>query len=246
MPSALPSQASTLGLPRLARPKALEVAVLESLTAFIDRAAINPGDRLPSERVLCEALGVGRSTLREALKRWETLGIIERKQGSGVYLRVKVGSNLVHVSLVLAKPSKVRNLLQILQVRRALEGEAAALCASSASDAKIKKIGEALERMEAEHAKGNGSEADWQFHQTLYQATGNPFFPQIFQSMSDLLHQLWENTLSLPDFAAASYPFHRSMFEAIRRRDAEAARMEAWKLIDSVEGEIREAFPHDA
>ena len=131
-------------------------------------------------------------------------------------------------------------------MRRALEGEAAALCATSASVAKIKKIGQALERMESEHARGNGSEADWQFHQTLYQATGNPFFPQLIQSMRDLLHQLWENTLKLPDFAASSYPFHRSMYEAIRRRDAGAARIEAWKLIDSVEREIREAFPHDA
>ncbi len=246
MTLALPPQVNSLKLPRLARPKALEVAVLESLVEFIDRAAINPGDRLPSERVLCEALGVGRSTLREALKRWETLGIIERKQGSGVYLRVKVGSNLVHVPLVLAKPSKVRNLLQILQVRRALEGEAAALCASSASAAKIRKIGAALERMEAEHAKGNGSKADWEFHLSIYHATGNPFFPQIIQSMRDLLHQLWENTLKLPDFAAASYPFHRSMYEAIRRRDPKGARVEAWKLIDSVEREIREAFPNDA
>ncbi|MBG1232369.1 FadR/GntR family transcriptional regulator [Aestuariivirga litoralis] len=246
MTLAVPSQVNSLELRRLARPKALEVAVLESLVEFIDRAAINPGGRLPSERVLCEALGVGRSTLREALKRWETLGIIERRQGSGVYLRVKVGTNLVHVPLVLAKPSNVRSLLQILQVRRALEGEAAALCASSASDATVAKIGDALETMETAHAAGDGSEADWQFHQTLYHATGNPFFPQIISSMRDLLHQLWENTLKLPDFAAASFPFHRTMYEAIRARDPDTARAEAWKLIDSVEREIREAFPEES
>ena len=72
---------------------------------------------------------MGRSTVREALKRWEALGIVEMRQGSGAYLRVAVSPNLLHVPLVLARPSKVKNLLQILQVRRALEGEAAAICA---------------------------------------------------------------------------------------------------------------------
>jgi DNA-binding FadR family transcriptional regulator len=63
--------------------------------------------------------------------------------------------------------------------------------------------------------------------------------------MRDLLHQLWENALALPDFAAASHPFHRTMYEAIARRNPKKARAEAWKLIDSVEREIREAFPDE-
>jgi GntR family transcriptional regulator, transcriptional repressor for pyruvate dehydrogenase complex len=243
---AKPGIDETRGLLKPVRPKSLDAAVLDSLAAFIDRAAILPDSKLPSERTLCEALGVGRSTVREALKRWEALGIVEMRQGSGVFLRVPVSPNLLHVPLVLARPSKVKNLLQILQVRRALEGEAAAVCATSASREDIAKVGEALLRLEAAYALGAGSEEDWQFHQSIYLATGNPFFPQLIQSMRDLLHQLWENALELPDFAAASHPFHRTMYEAIVRREAHAARVEAWKLIESVEHEIREAFPDEA
>lgn len=246
MPTAAAQQERIAKPAKATRPGLLEHAVLESLVQFIDRAKFSPGDKLPTERQLSEALGVGRSTLREALKRWETLGIIERRQGSGVYLKAKVGPNLVHVPLVLAKPNKVRSLLHILQVRRALEGEAAAVCASFASDAKIAEIGRALERLERDYAAGDAAEADWAFHQSVYLATGNPFFPQLIQSMRDLLHQLWENALDLPDFAAASHPFHRSMFGAIRKHQPGKARTEAWKLIDSVEREIRGAFPHDA
>lgn len=229
-----------------ARSTSLEEAVLKSLAEFVHEGGFEPGHRLPSERDLCEALGVGRSTVREALKRWEALGIIERRQGSGITLLAKVGPNLVHVPLVLARPSKVRSLLHILQVRRALEGEAAAICATSASDETIEAIGVALDRMERDHAAGDGSEADWEFHQSIFNSTGNPFFPQLIGSMRELLHQLWENALALPDFAEASFPYHRTMYEAIRRRDPQAARAEAWKLIDSVETEIREAFPHDS
>jgi GntR family transcriptional regulator, transcriptional repressor for pyruvate dehydrogenase complex len=243
---AKPGKLNLVGLQKPVRPRSLDFAILESLAAYVENAKILPQSRLPSERVLCEALGVGRSSLREALKRWEALGIIEMRKGSGAFLKVAVSPNLLHVSLVLGRPTKVKNLLQILQVRRALEGEAAALCALRASDREIAAIEAALVKMEAAYIRNGGSDEDWQFHQLIIATTGNPFFPQIIQSMRDLLHQLWENALALPDFAHASHPFHRTMYEAIARRDADSARMEAWKLIDSVKQEIREAFPDEA
>lgn len=245
MPSAKPHRKTSQTVLKPVRPKSLDSAVLDELASYVDKSGMAPGSKLPTERELCGVLMVGRSTVREALKRWEALGIVEMRHGSGVFLKVAVSPNLMHVPLVLARPSKVKNLLQILQVRRALEGEAAAVCAASASPQDIAGIGAALLRMETAHRNGDASEEDWQFHQTIYQATGNPFFPQLIQSMRDLLHQLWENALELPDFASASHPYHRTMYEAIVRRDPDAARAESWKLIGSVEREIREAFPDE-
>lgn len=63
--------------------------------------------------------------------------------------------------------------------------------------------------------------------------------------MRDLVHQFWENPLQIPNFAEASFPFHRSMFDAIARRDPASARAEALKIIDSVGQEIRQAYPHE-
>ncbi|HTN98894.1 MAG TPA: FadR/GntR family transcriptional regulator [Nordella sp.] len=220
--------------------------MIERLSAYVEGAGISPGDRLPSERMLCESLAVSRPTVREALKRWEALGIVEMRKGSGVYLRKAVGRNIVHVPLVLSRSSKVKDLLHGLQVRRALEGEAAAICAASASADRIVTIEKALDRMEAAHATGNSSEEDWEYHQTIIEATGNPLFTQIIQSMRDLVHQFWENPLQIPNFAEASFPFHRTMFDAIARRDDQAARAEALKIIDSVGQEIREAYTHEA
>ena len=220
-----------------------ESAVLNELAAYVERQDLGPGDKLPSERALCEVLGVGRSTVREALKRWMALGIIDLRQGSGAYLRVKVSPNLMHVPLVLAQPQKARDVLHILEVRRALEGEAAALCAAHGTPEEIAVIAQALHRLEAVPDYRNASNEDWHFHNAIYQATGNPLFPQLIQSVQNLLHLLWENPLHLQNFAASSYPFHRIMYEAIARRDAAAARNAAWSLIDSVANEIRQAFP---
>jgi GntR family transcriptional repressor for pyruvate dehydrogenase complex len=224
----------------------LDSAVIDMLAAYVEGAGIALGDKLPSERMLCERLEVSRPTVREALKRWEALGIVEMRKGSGVYLRKAVGRNILHVPLVLNQLSKVKSLLYGLQVRRALEGEAAAICAASASADRIAMIEKALNRMESAHAKGNSSEEDWEYHQSIIEATGNPLFTQIIQSMRDLVHQFWENPLQIPNFAEASFPFHRSMFDAIARRDPEAARAEALKIIDSVGEEIREAYPNEA
>ncbi len=225
------------------RPPSLNSAVLDALAVFIESAGIEIGSRLPSERVLCDQLGVSRPTLREALKRWEALGIVVMRKNAGVFLAAAVGPNLLHVPLVLARPERVESLLQILQVRRALEGEAAAICAKFANADDIAEIEQALVRMESARALGDDSEEDWQFHQAIYAAASNPFFTNIIQSMHNLVHQFWENPLNLPNFAAASHPYHRTMFEAIARRDEDCARLEAWKIIDSVELDIRKAFP---
>jgi GntR family transcriptional regulator, transcriptional repressor for pyruvate dehydrogenase complex len=224
----------------------LDSAVIDALAAYVEEARIELGQKLPSERMLCERLEVSRPTVREALKRWEALGIVEMRKGSGVFLRKAVGRNILHVPLVLSQSSKVKSLLYGLQVRRALEGEAAAICAASASPDRIAMIEKALDRMESAHARGNSSEEDWEYHQSIIEATGNPLFTQIIQSMRDLVHQFWENPLQLPNFAEASFPFHRRMFDAIARRDPEGARAEALKIIDSVGEEIREAYPHEA
>ncbi|WP_374622943.1 FadR/GntR family transcriptional regulator, partial [Devosia sp.] len=66
------------------------VAVLDALAGMIERAGLKIGDRLPPEVSLANALGVGRSTIREALNRWEGLGIIRRRRGDGTYLVARV------------------------------------------------------------------------------------------------------------------------------------------------------------
>ena len=62
-------------------------AVLNALVAFVRQEAVRPGDKLPTERILADHLKVSRNTVREALTRWEGLGLVERRQGSGTYLK---------------------------------------------------------------------------------------------------------------------------------------------------------------
>lgn len=216
-------------------------AVLKALAAFVRQEALELGDKLPTERILAERLKVSRNTVREALTRWEGLGLVERRQGSGTYLKAEVSPDMHHMPLTFAGGNDFATLMHTLEIRRSLESEAAALCASRASEEDIAMIAEKLEIMETEARTrpGASSEEDWQFHLALYRASGNPLFGQIISAMQELFHRFWEHPLGVHDFGDASFPYHRTTYERIAARDPEGARAESLKLIATVEADLR-------
>ncbi|MER9055456.1 FadR/GntR family transcriptional regulator [Mesorhizobium sp. M0213] len=216
-------------------------AVLKALAGFVMREALGPGQRLPTERILAERLKVSRNTVREALTRWEGLGLVERRQGSGTYLKGVVSLDMLHMPLTLAGGNDFTSLMQTLEIRRALEAEAAALCAVRADQAEIAEIGRKLDIMEqAFHMRaGMSAEEDWEFHQSIYRSSGNPLFEQIIAAMHELFHRFWEHPLGVRDFGHASFPYHRTIYERIAAHDPEGARAEALKLIATVEDDLK-------
>jgi GntR family transcriptional regulator, transcriptional repressor for pyruvate dehydrogenase complex len=146
------------------RAQSRDSAVLEALAHFVASSGILPGDRLPIERRLSERLRVGRSTVREALKRWQGLGVIERRQGSGTYLCRAIGPDAVHLSLTMIARD-FANLTHLLEIRRALEVEAAGICAGRAGSAQIVDIAAKLEAAEKaiDRHDRQSAEADWAF-----------------------------------------------------------------------------------
>lgn len=216
-------------------------AVLEALASFVQQETLQPGDKLPTERILAERLKVSRNTVREALTRWEGLGLVERLQGSGTFLKAAVSPHMLHMPLTLAGGNDFASLMQTLEVRRALEAEAVALCAIRTGPRELDLIRRKLETMEeAFHSRaGMSSEEDWEFHQAIYRASGNPLFEQLIAAMHEMFHRFWEHPLGVRDFGHASFPYHRTIYERIAARDAEGARTEALKLIATVEADLR-------
>jgi DNA-binding FadR family transcriptional regulator len=216
-------------------------AVLKALAGFVLQEALAPGEKLPTERILADRLRVSRNTVREALTRWEGLGLVERRQGSGTYLKAAVSPDMLHLPLTLASGNDFASLMQTLELRRALESEAVALCAKRATKAEIARIGRKLDAMEkAFHDRaGMSADEDWEFHQSIYRAAGNPLFEQIISAMHEMFHRFWEHPLGVADFGHASFPFHRTIYERIVARDPEGARAEQLKLIATVEADLK-------
>jgi GntR family transcriptional regulator, transcriptional repressor for pyruvate dehydrogenase complex len=215
--------------------------VTSALSDYIDRASLKTGDRLPAERELMAALAVGRSTIREVIRHFQALGVMETRKGSGTYLLKPVTTATIHMPLSLETVNLRDILLQTLEVRRGIEVEASMVAARRRSSSDGVIIEQKLNEMERVHLeKGTSGRQDLEFHLAIYDATHNPLFRQLLEQMREAFEQFWDQPFDRPDFARRSFPFHRTLFNAIAAQDTEAARRETLKILDIVEEDIKE------
>jgi GntR family transcriptional repressor for pyruvate dehydrogenase complex len=216
-------------------------SVMSALAGYIARSRLKPGERLPAERELMEAMAVGRSTVREVIRQLQALGIVESRRGSGTYLLRSVSADTIHVPLSIDTKHLRDALLQTLDVRRGLEVEASALAALRHNSRDLKVIERKLVEMEAvHHQKGTAGREDLAFHLAIYDATHNPLFTQLLEQMRETFESFWEKPFDRADFARRSFPFHRELFDAIAGRDDERAREKTLAILEVVEEDIKE------
>ena len=87
---------------------------------------------------------------------------------------------------------------------------------------------------------GSSGPEDLAFHLAVYDATHNPLFRQLLEQMRDAFERFWEHPFDRQDFARRSFPFHRTLFDAIAAKDPQAARRETLNILDIVEEDIKE------
>jgi GntR family transcriptional repressor for pyruvate dehydrogenase complex len=199
----------------------------EQIRDLIFRGQLKPGDQIMPERELALALGVSRPTVREAIKKLVTMGLLEHRQGQGTFVR-STDSQREHNPLAAVIEGHDASLEELLEVRMGLESQSAILAAQRATAEDIQVLERALEAMLAENAAGRlGIEDDVSFHMALAFASKNPVQVYLMKNFYDLLHfgirenlqALWEEPASLPIIARQ----HRKIFDAIKNHDPEAA-----------------------
>lgn len=215
------------------------VAVLEAMAEMIERAGLQVGDRLPPEVAIASALGVGRSTIREALNRWEGMGLIRRRRGDGTYLTAKVQTSRGPLPTMVQLEGEA--ILRLLDMRRMIESGIVRRAATSATLAQRNEISRLCDSLLKVVAAGQSyRSADLAFHAAICDATGNPMIGQLIQRMDEAFERSAETPFSVPGFGLASFPPHRDLSDAIVAGDANAAEAAINTIIDRVEAEIRE------
>lgn len=233
----------TLSVPGLSPLPASDRAgtVMKALADYIAHSGLKPGERLPTERELMQSLAVGRSTVREVIRQFQALGIMETRKGSGTYLLRGISSDTIHMPLSIDAGTLREGLLATLDIRRGLEAEAGALAALRRTQADLDIIEQRLEAMEKVHlAEGTSGKYDLAFHLSVYDASHNPMFGQLLEQMREAFERFWTKPFDRPDFAGRSFPYHRTLFEAIAAKDADRARQETLTILEIVEEDIRE------
>lgn len=215
--------------------------VIAALADYVQHSGLKPGDRLPAERELMTALAVGRSTVREVIRHFQALGVVEARKGSGTYLLRAISASTLHMPLTLDAGHLRDVLLMTLEVRRGIEVEANMVAARRRTDMDLEIIETKLDEMERVHiAKGTSGPEDLAFHLAIYDATHNPLFRQLLEQMREAFERFWDHPFDRTDFARRSFPFHRTLFNAIAAQDPDAAREETLKILAIVEEDIKE------
>ena len=156
-----------------AQAKTLAEQVADGIMNLIQETPYKAGDKLPTEKELCERTGAGRNTVREALKILASRNVLEIRQGAGTFVSEKQGipDDPLGFSMV---NDHVKLTKDLLQVRIMLEPQIAALAAQCAKEHEIKELEEILEEMEAAMKKREDySELDTKFHTKIAQCTHN-------------------------------------------------------------------------
>jgi DNA-binding FadR family transcriptional regulator len=211
--------------------------VLNALVETIEAAGLKVGDRFPPEKELAQSLGIGRSSIREALMAWQRMGIVVRNKGAGTRLVAEVNSRSLHLPLTVQVEAE--GLMRTLAVRRPLEFEATRLAVLNGSEKDMRIINARCEELLAIYEAGeNWHEADARFHAAIHDASGNPLFGQLIRQLHAAFHDTYEAPFDKPQMADHSIPIHRDLADAILARDWEAAEKVLQKIFAIVEAEV--------
>lgn len=201
--------------------------IVDQIRAMLSTGQLNPGDRLPSEREVAEQLQVSRPAVREAFSALELMGLIEVRPGEGTF--VKSGDVITPFAFLLSREGDTDQAREMMEVRLALEAQAAALAARRATPEDLAKIAHFLQLMERD-AKGDdlGEGADWEFHMAVVAASHNSLLIRAIYHLQDALkvsvqtarHRLFRID-GMPERLVEA---HREIYLAIAAGDPERAR----------------------
>jgi GntR family transcriptional regulator, transcriptional repressor for pyruvate dehydrogenase complex len=212
--------------------------VYEGVARQIERLILKklqPGDKLPSERELAETIGVSRSSIRDAIRSLELMGMVEPRQGAGTIVREISSDSLVN-PLANALKRKEELIGELLDFRKMLEPPLAARAATRASSDEISEMQEILERQEQKLRGGDSTIAeDSEFHYAIALASGNSVVLKVLDTLMDLLRDLRKRSLQVEGRQQKSLAGHRRILLAIERHDARAARAAMWQHIKEIE-----------
>ncbi len=208
--------------------------LLHDLGSAIVQGKYTQANSLPSEADICEEYGVSRSATREAVKMLAAKGLLKSRPRQGITVQPQSNWNMFDTDVlrwILSGKPSLQLLKDFMQLRLAVESEAAGLAAEYQDKAGIERIRVALERMKlAEEGLDDALEADIEFHTSILQASGNPFFMQLSSFVETALRVIIRFTNRIKGVAAASYEDHRAIYTAIANNHPKKARTTSQKL----------------
>ncbi len=223
----------------------LSTQVADALQLKIRNGSLKTGAKLPTETELAVQFGVSRTVVREAVARLKSQSLVTSRQGSGVFVS---SPGISPLDFDTGPAVSRQAVIQMAEVRRALEAEVAGLAAQRGTASQRKKIRQAFAALEKAVSLGSdGVELDVDFHRCIADAAGNPFLSMTLDYLRQLLHGTTRvtraNEARRSDFSKQVRLEHEAIVAAIEERDGNKARKAGMRHMDNAIKRIEQADP---
>ena len=210
----------------------LQIEIISYIKKYIHDNDLKAGDRLPSQADLLLMMGVSRTALREAIKTLEAKEILEIKNGKGVYVKDNFKESL---SRQINFEKEQQSIIEILEVRNALEREMLVLIVRNCTEQELKYLGKTVRILMEKYNRGERQNVeDKEFHKKLYRMCHHKLFEQLLEFLGERMEMMWEFPLEMESPFTSTIPYHQDLYNALCKRNIKKA-IEINKLILSME-----------
>jgi GntR family transcriptional regulator, transcriptional repressor for pyruvate dehydrogenase complex len=198
--------------------------IAKQIMDLISSGSLRPGQRLPSERELCEHFGASRPPLREALRGLSIVGVLNARVGEGTSVSVDGGMFMRKV-MELRMVTEKHDIENLLEVRLALEVMSAARAARNATEEDLNELRELVAKMKACGTNETQfARLDAEFHVVIAKASGNTLILDLVSMIRNQLIRALTKALRSPNAISHSNKEHSTLLDAIERHDIDASR----------------------
>lgn len=210
----------------------------EEIKRLIQTSELQKGDKLPSMADLAVKFGVSRTSIREALRHLEAHQFVEIVNGKGILVK---DANAHQLQTCIFIESELTFLLQLCEVRRGLEGQAIELAANRATEEQLNRMETNLGIFKNVKTLYEESvQADFDFHQTLYEASHNPVLYKMIDTVYVSFNEFWKKNKNSDSIFADTYQFHEDIYNYVTNKQPDLAREAFNQMIDIVESRVKE------
>ena len=209
--------------------------IAQQIQRLIVDGTLKPGDRLPPERELAERFGVGRSSVRDAIRTLELVGLVVPRHGEGtVVADVSPEAVVTPIASVLIRKREL--IGELLDVRKMIEPPLAARAAVRATEEDVARLEDVLRRQREKMLRGESTvEEDTEFHYLVALAAKNTVVRSVLDVLMGLLRETRALSLQTRGRPQRSLAGHRRVLEAIKRHDPDAAERAVREHVEEIE-----------
>lgn len=222
-------------------PRKIPDVVYKQLVALISSGRLKPGERLPSEREMATDMGISRQSIREAINKARTVGLIDVRQGGGTVVVSSVGGHL-QTPLAILLEEQAEKIFEFLDIRKLFEGWCAERAAAAARSADLRAMLQLLKRMESlEPGEAAWEKADLNFHSAIAAASHNVVAIHIMEGLKSSFNDYFKaKKFALrPERKDVLFNQHAGIFAAIKQKDPRKAKDRMTEHLEYVAEVIR-------